>query len=107
MLGFKVIHEAMTFVTAQSVAQFICYTGSSGKGCRAACLSPAMLTISEALSSSPPKKTEQYTGISPYYEGLLSENSYNLKLMVVKRDSSAATQRGGLCTLGQTTCALC
>lgn len=67
MLGFKVIHEAMTFVTAQSVAQFIHYRDSSGKGCGAVCLSAAMLIISEALSSCPPKKTEQYTGISPCY----------------------------------------
>lgn len=65
MLGFKVIHGAMTFVTAQSVAQFICYRDSSGKGCGAVCLSAAMLTIPEALGSCPPKKTEQNTGISP------------------------------------------
>lgn len=103
MLGFKVIHEAMTFVTAQSVAQFLCYRDSPGEGCGAVCLSAALLIIPEALSSRPPKKTEQYTGISPchgspgawraaFREGL------DFKSVVVKRNNSAACQQCGLCT---------
>lgn len=103
MLGFKVIHEAMTFVTAQSAAYFIRCKDSSRKGLHI-CMPEYSYTVNHRtlyvyILQRQLNNTWAFLHArgTKQSEELLSENGFNLKLVAVKSDSSTASQQGGLC----------
>lgn len=103
----------MTFVTAQSVAQFICYRDSSGKGCGAVCLSAAMLIISETLRSCPPKGNwRTHRNFSMSWEPRSLRSCFQRMALIWsewwwKVTAQLHPRKMGCAHLGQTTCALC